>query len=54
MTWIEWIDSKYNTDDYAVGNYGIMGIGDMYIYGSDDNMVGVNDVIISGEEYTLS
>jgi hypothetical protein len=55
MTWQEWVNSEYNTDNYTIIGNHVCASGDNYVAtqeGSPDYMVLSSDVIIANKEYT--
>lgn len=54
MTWQDWCNSVYNTDDFAAADdYISSNGGDTWIVDSNENSVSPSDQIIAGESYTV-
>ena len=54
MTWEEWIDSEYSSDDFRIKSSQYIVFESVeFVYASDDNIVLISDKIIAGENYYL-
>ena len=55
MTWGEWMESDYNTDDYQDNGYAVNkgGNGSAYVANSSGTFVIPSDTIISGHSYSM-
>lgn len=52
MTWAQWVDSSYNTNEYYVNNYGIFIVSNKNVCRDDGISVSLTDTIIDGHHYS--